>query len=51
MADTVKMQITLPITAYEKLQELCASSGVSKSAVIALAVAEKYDREKGGAQK
>lgn len=51
MANTVKIQVTMPDAAYAKLLELCASSGVSKSAMLALAISEKYEREKGGAQK
>lgn len=51
MGKNVKMQVTLPEAAYEKLLALCESSGIAKSAMIALAISEKYDREKGGAQK
>lgn len=51
VADTVKMSVTLSESAYQKLVELCESSCISKSAMLALAIAEKYDREKGGAQK
>ena len=45
MADTVKVQVTLTPETAAKLRALCARAGVTKSAMVSIALTEKYDRE------
>jgi metal-responsive CopG/Arc/MetJ family transcriptional regulator len=47
MSKSTKIQITLSETAMEKLKQLCDEKGVSKSAIIAIAVDAFYKSEKG----
>lgn len=49
MADTVKVQVTLTPETAAKLRALCARAGVTKSAMVSIALTEKYDREEARA--
>lgn len=48
MADSVRLSITLPVSVSERLDEMARQYGVSRSALIAVAISEKFTREKGG---
>lgn len=48
MGDSARLTITLPKSVLERLNELAAQYGVSRSALIAVAISEKFTREKGG---
>lgn len=48
MGDSARLNITLPKSVLDRLNELATQYGVSRSALIAVAISEKYTREKGG---
>lgn len=48
MGDRNRLTITLPPVVMERLSQLAEQYGISRSALIAIAITEKFDREKGG---
>lgn len=48
MADSVRLSITLPASVSERLDEMARQYGVSRSALIAIAIVEKFNKGKGG---
>lgn len=47
MGDSVRLSITLPKSVLDRLNELATQYGVSRSALIAVAISEKYNKEGG----
>lgn len=48
MAENVRLNVTIPAQVAVKLAQLAEQYGVSKSAIIAIAITEKFTKDKGG---